>query len=77
MDLLQILFQLLKTDKLGDLLTLFGKNFDLSALSNILQNLFNKNQSPTEEVGQSYYLSPISNIADKDIIFALNKYFSV
>lgn len=73
MDLLQILSQLLKTDKIGELL---GKNFDISTIINLMQNIFNKKESPTEQVGQSYYLSPISNIADKDIIFALNKYFS-
>jgi hypothetical protein len=31
---------------------------------------------PTESAERNFYLSPIAGIADKDIIYTLNKYFS-
>jgi hypothetical protein len=35
------------------------------------------NKSPTETVGQNVYgLNPIANVADKDIVYTLNKYLS-
>ncbi len=36
-----------------------------------------KNNTPTEKsVGGDYRLAPIANIADKDIIYTLNRYFN-
>ncbi|MBQ9735003.1 MAG: hypothetical protein IJV95_03990 [Clostridia bacterium] len=34
-----------------------------------------QNNNPTDTVGQFYYgLEPIKNVADKDIVYTLNKY---
>lgn len=36
-----------------------------------------KNNTPTDNsVGGDYHLDPIANIADKDIVYTLNKYFN-
>ena len=50
-------------------------NLDPQALKPIIQELFSsiKNR-PTDTAERNNGLSPISNIADKDIIFSLNKY---
>lgn len=56
----------------------FLKNIDLKSILPILKDfIFNmQNKNPTEWVGQNEGLTPIANIADKDIVFALNKYLS-
>jgi hypothetical protein len=62
-------------------------NFDFNSILTLLQNekilpiiknFFNSfnNKSPTETVGQISGLSPIASIADKDIVFVLNRYLS-
>ncbi len=45
-------------------------------LAPIFSGLFNQNKSPTEHVGQGYGIAPIAKIADKDIVYTLNKYMS-
>ena len=36
-----------------------------------------KKNAPTENsVGSNYHLEPIANIADKDIVYTLNRYFN-
>jgi hypothetical protein len=52
------------------------KNIDLKTILPILKELFLglQNKSPTEIVGQGEGLTPIANIADKNIVFVLNKY---
>ena len=35
----------------------------------------NENKNPTEHVGQGEGLKPIANIADKNIVYTLNRYF--
>lgn len=51
------------------------KNIDVSTLMPLLQGLFKQNQ-PSKQNYDANPLSPISNIADREIIFALNKYIS-
>lgn len=92
MNLLQIFLSLLKNNKsLEQFLPLLSilqqNNFDLQktlasidpkALQPLITSLMNffENKSPTYSVGQENALSPISDIADKDIIYSLNKYLS-
>lgn len=92
MEILQFLLSLLSNgdnaQKLSPILNLFnGGNLDLkSMLSNlnfesvipIIQAFFGwQNKSPTENtVGQQVGLSAVTDIADKEIICTLNKYFS-
>ncbi len=56
--------------------TLNGLNLQNLApiVSAIMQSSLNKNR-PTENAERNFSLSPISGIADKDIIYTLNKYF--
>ena len=52
-------------------------NLDVEKLAPIIKSFFEKGAKtrPTN-VGRDYYgLTPISGIADKDIIYTLNKYF--
>ncbi len=50
-------------------------NLDPQALAPIIKEFMaNMNNRPTDTVGRNNGLTPISNIADKDIIFSLNKY---
>ena len=53
------------------------KNLNLESLKPILENFlsFNKNERPPQWDRRSYGLEPVSLIADKDIIYALNLYF--
>ncbi len=79
MEILQTLINLLSNGlNSNSPLAELVKNLDLSGLTKILGNLFTNEQqkSPTESVGQGYSLNPIINIADKDIIYTLNKYYS-
>ncbi len=59
------------------------KNLNLETVAPIIksfmQNASNSNQkeNPTDfSVGNFHGLNPIANIADKDIVYALNKYFA-
>ena len=92
MEILQFLLSFLLESKYGEklkpLINLFQNNsFDLkSVLNNInleaiaplLKEFMStmNNNGPTETVGPIDGLNPIANIADKDIVFALNKYLS-
>lgn len=52
-------------------------NLDVSAIMPVLKEIFSSfnMKSPTQTVGQNVYgLNPIANVADKDIIYTLNKY---
>lgn len=53
------------------------KNLNLDALKPILESFlsFNNKERPPQTDRRSYGLEPISLIADKDIIYALNLYF--
>lgn len=92
MEILQFLLsffsQELNGGKFAPLFELFRDNsFDLKK---IIKNLnpeiiaplvqefmnFSKNNNPTATVGQTVGLSPIANIADKEIVYSLNKYFN-
>lgn len=86
MEILQFLLSFLLKDfnNLSPILSHLSENgFDLkSAISNlsldklapILSSFFSQKESPTNNnfVG----LNPIANIADKEIVYTLNKYFS-
>ncbi len=89
MEILQFLAQLFSNEQNSKVLTpilelLKQNDFDIKrVLSNldpkalvpiIKEFMANMNNRPTDTVGRSNGLSPISNIADKDIIFSLNKY---
>ena len=89
MEILQFLAQLFSNEQNSKVLTpileiLKQNNFDIKrVLSNldpkvlapiIKEFMANMNNRPTDTVGRNNGLSPISNIADKDIIFSLNKY---
>ena len=92
MDLLRLITSFLGGDlNLNDFLPLINMiksgSFNLNTILSILQdekilplvkgffNSFN-NRSPTNVVGQVSLLSPIAPIADKDIVFVLNRYLS-
>ncbi len=54
-------------------------NLDINAIMPVLKEIFSSfnNKSPTQTVGQNVYgLDPIANVADKDIVYTLNKYLS-
>ena len=89
MEILQFLAQLLTNEQNSKLLApifelLKQNSFDIKkVLSNINPQVLapiikefmsNMNNRPTDTVGRNNGLIPISNIADKDIIFCLNKY---
>lgn len=92
MDLLQFLISFFTKEfgeeKLAPILNAIKDNsFNLSALLNpeflsiimpLLSEFFIKqNNTPTAfSVGDEYRLSPISRIADENIIYQLNRYFS-
>ena len=92
MEILQFLISLLKDNQslqafMPIIDNLRQNNFDLkSFLSSLnpetirplIQGLmqFMQTKNPTQAVGLEYALSPISDIADKDIIYSLNKYLS-
>ena len=89
MEILQFLFSLFKDNTLiKNLLPIFellrANNFDLKKtlsmlnpeqLQPIIKELSNffQSKSPTQSVGLDNALSPILDLADKDIVFALNK----
>lgn len=89
MEILQFLLSLLTNDKnkgvLSSILELLSKgSFDLKSilsslnletLAPILKEFFNKKPRPTQSVERGYGLNPIAKIADKDIVYTLNKYF--
>ena len=90
MEILQVLLSLLSNNEnlknLLPIINLFKNNsFDLkSVLQNlnletiapIIKEFMNgKKNSPTEKVDTGYGLNPITNIADKEIIYTLGKYF--
>lgn len=90
MEILQFLISFLSNpqnvDKFSGLLNAFSKgqlsidsilkNIDLKTLLPLIKDLFinGQNKSPTDWVEQGEGLSPIANVADKDIVFTLNKY---
>ena len=89
MEILQFLTQFLANEQNSKILMpifelLKQNSFDLrKVLSNlnpqvlapiIKEFMANMNNRPTDNVGRNNGLVPISNIADKDIIFSLNKY---
>lgn len=54
------------------------KNLNPQTIMPILKELFSafvNNNSPTETVGESVSLNPIVDVADKQIVYSLNKYF--
>ena len=90
MEILQVLLSLLakaeSSGKLEPIINLFKDNsFDLKrVLSNlnletllpIFSKLFSEQKnSPTDSVGRGEGLNPIAKIADKDIVYTLNRYF--
>ncbi|MBO7149422.1 MAG: hypothetical protein J6V71_00855 [Clostridia bacterium] len=67
------IFELLKQNSF-DLRKVLS-NLDPQSLAPIIKEFMaNMNNRPTDNVGRNNGLVPISNIADKDIIFSLNKY---
>lgn len=92
MELLQFLLSFLTNDKNTNFLTpiieLLKNNFsgvfdalkglDLSSIIPIISQVFSSlnNFSPTNNVGLNQGLTPIANIADKDIVYTLNKFLS-
>lgn len=89
MEILQLLTNLLSGEELGKFQPFFEllKSSDFN-LSKILQNLTPEHLQPvinafasqtksrTESVRQYSGLSPISKIADKEVVYSLNKYLS-
>jgi len=76
-------------DKFGDIFNIFKDNsFDIKKvltnlkpemLEPIIKSFFNsgQNKTPTDfSVGENYKLDPIARIADKDIVYTLNRYFN-
>ncbi len=54
----------------------FLKNINLESIAPIISALFqNAKNRPTESAERNYSLAPIAGIADKDIVYTLNKYF--
>ena len=92
MDFLKNLLSLLSNDKVIDdampLLNLLKDNsfdikkvlssLDLSTILPLLEKLINTENSPPEryQSGENLHLTPISKVADSQIIYALNRYFS-
>ena len=90
MEILQILLSLLGQDKSEDnlksIISLILNSFpdlknlaeklNLSAILPIIKNIFSQNEKcSTEFVEQGVGLDPIVNIADKDIVYTLGRYF--
>ncbi len=92
MDLLQILTNLLNGNNISpafkEVFSLLQQNsFDIKrtissltpkSLIAIFGELMKNAQKnpPNQPVGGNYGLSPIAEIADKDVVYTLNKYFS-
>ena len=52
-------------------------NLSPEVIAPIVKEFMNaQNNRPTESVGRSEGLTPIANVADKDIVYTLNKYLS-
>lgn len=89
MEILKFLLTLLNNgdlqNNLSSLLTLFNKgsldlksllsNLNLETLAPLLKDFFNQKPHPTQTVERGFGLNPIAKIADKDIVYTLNKYF--
>ena len=91
MDLLQFILSLLGNDKIINLFApiielLKQNSFDIKKvlasldpemLKPIVQEFMNNiNNRPAQSAERTNGLKPISNLADKDIIFALNRYLA-
>lgn len=92
MELLQFLISFLFGEKGEHIIkpilnALSSNSFDLSKILNgetlstlmpLIKELFSaQNKTPTGfSVGEEFKLSPIANIADKDIVYTLNRYFA-
>ena len=89
MEILQLLSKLLYVEELKKFKPFFELFKDGSfSLSKILQNLTPESVEPiinafmgqqknrTESVRQNFGLAPISKIADKEVVYCLNKYLS-
>ena len=88
MEILQLLINFLTGgagEKYKGILDLFIKDsFDIKKvlkditpdkIAPIIKDFLSKKNSPTAPVGESVGLNPIANIADKNIVYTLNKYF--
>ena len=52
-------------------------NLSPDVIAPIIKEFMNaQNNRPTESVGRNEGLTPIANVADKDIVYTLNKYLS-
>ena len=74
---LQSVFKVLKDNSfdIGKVI----KNLTPETVAPILKEFLkpNKNNTPTDfSVGEDYKLDPIARIADKDIVYTLNRYFN-
>ena len=90
MEILQVLLSLLSNGQnmqaFKDLFLLLKQNdFDIrktilnldpKVIEPVIKQFMDNINRPTEPVERSQGLTPISNVADKDIIFCLNKYLS-
>lgn len=91
MEILQNLLSLLMNNQnlngLKPIMDLLAKNsfdikktlssLDLNSIMPIINQFMNtmKNKSPTTEYSPAVGLTPIANVADKEIVYTLNKYF--
>lgn len=73
MQVIKDIFLLLKQNDFDIRKTIL--NLDSKTIEPIIEQFVkNINNRPTETVGRYQGLTPISNIADKDIVYCLNKY---
>lgn len=88
MEILQLLINFLTNgagEKYKGLLDLFVKDsFDIKRvlkditpdkIAPIIKEFLSDKKSPAAYAGESVGLNPIANVADKDIVYTLNKYF--
>lgn len=69
------IFNLLKENSFD--ITKVLKNLKPETITPIIKEFLSKNnKSPTQTVGQGFGLNPIAKIADKEIVYTLNKFFS-
>lgn len=76
------------TEKLSPIINLLKENnFNINSLLSpkVLSTIipvveqflgFLNNKSPTDSVGRDNYLDPIAFVADREIVYTLNRYFS-
>lgn len=88
MELLQFLFSLFSSEEglklLSFLIGLLSGNSneqtldekDQQEVDDVLNQLFDKKPPPITKIEEGYALLPISYVANKDIVYALNQYFS-